>query len=199
MELDNIDDEVDENDVYDDEIDCNIALELMKFRVFISSKRLLQMASKANVIQTDATYKLIWNGFPVIIIGTSDMNNVFHPFGIAICLRLADFLNTANELVKEWSTRRDSSIASSKKFCDVASLTTELFTKAYHWLKDEKPVIRLDGEHTQFYTSSEESKNSVTNAMVKHYNLCVKNLDFDSFDNMRQILFSTWCITSQKI
>ncbi|CAF1343176.1 unnamed protein product, partial [Rotaria sordida] len=36
-------------------------------------------------IHADATYKLIWQGFPVLVIGTIDLNKAFHPFGLAIC------------------------------------------------------------------------------------------------------------------
>jgi hypothetical protein len=47
----------------------------------------------SDLVQSDATYKLNWNGFPVIIIGTSDSNHKFHPFAIAVCTReaAADF------------------------------------------------------------------------------------------------------------
>ncbi|CAF0964252.1 unnamed protein product [Adineta steineri] len=56
-----------------------------KFRIFISSVRLLTIASISSHICADATYKLIWQGYPVLIIGTTDLNKVFHPFGLAIC------------------------------------------------------------------------------------------------------------------
>ena len=53
--------------------------------VSLSSIRLLIIASISSHIHADATYKLIWQGFPVLIIGTSDLKKVFHPFGLAIC------------------------------------------------------------------------------------------------------------------
>jgi hypothetical protein len=56
-----------------------------KFRIFISSIRLLHIASISSHMHADATYKLVWQGFPVLIIGTTDMNKAFHPFGLAIC------------------------------------------------------------------------------------------------------------------
>lgn len=56
-----------------------------KFRIFISSVRLLNIASMSSHINADATYKLIWQGYPVLIIGTTDLNKMFHPFGLAIC------------------------------------------------------------------------------------------------------------------
>ncbi|CAF3850379.1 unnamed protein product [Rotaria sp. Silwood1] len=56
-----------------------------KFRIFISSIRLINMASISQHIHADATYKLVWQGFPVLVIGTTDFNKAFHPFGLAIC------------------------------------------------------------------------------------------------------------------
>ena len=38
-----------------------------------------------NKIHTDTTYKLIWQGFPCLIIGTTDMIKQFHPYGFAVC------------------------------------------------------------------------------------------------------------------
>jgi hypothetical protein len=72
------DEECDDDEEADDE-------ERSKFRIFISTKRLLKHASGAKKLHVDATYKLIWQGFPVLIIGTSDMDRHFHIFGMAIC------------------------------------------------------------------------------------------------------------------
>lgn len=56
-----------------------------KFHVFISTKRLLSIAHQSTHLHADATYKLVWQGFPVLIVGTTDLNKCFHPFGLAIC------------------------------------------------------------------------------------------------------------------
>lgn len=54
-------------------------------RFFLSTKHLLHLASQhCSLLQADATYKLVWLGFPVLIIGASDMNKVFHPFGLTL-------------------------------------------------------------------------------------------------------------------
>jgi hypothetical protein len=45
-----------------------------KFRFFITTKRLLQIASRSKKIHADATYKLVWQGFPVLIVGTTDLD-----------------------------------------------------------------------------------------------------------------------------
>ena len=63
----------------------NEDLDESKFRIFISTKRLLKLATKSNNIHADGTYKLIWEGMPVLIIGNSDLDRHFHPFGICIC------------------------------------------------------------------------------------------------------------------
>ncbi|CAF4217556.1 unnamed protein product [Rotaria sp. Silwood2] len=72
-------DEEDENEEDEEDVDGN------KFRVFLSSVRLLNIASISSHIHADAAYKLIWQGFPVLITGTTDLKKVFHPFGLAIC------------------------------------------------------------------------------------------------------------------
>jgi len=56
-----------------------------QFRVLISTKRLLENCTKTNNIHVDATYKLIWEGMPVIIVGNTDSDRHFHPSGIAVC------------------------------------------------------------------------------------------------------------------
>lgn len=51
------------------------------------------MANKSDTIHADATYKLIWEGNPVLMCGITDMDKKFHPTGLAICSneRSADF------------------------------------------------------------------------------------------------------------
>lgn len=54
------------------------------FRFFVSTKCLLKTAVNSEKLHADATYKLIWQGFPVLIIGTSDWHRKFHPIGICV-------------------------------------------------------------------------------------------------------------------
>ena len=42
------------------------------------------MAKDKNYITTDATYKLFWLGFPVLIVGTTCKNCNYHPYGIGL-------------------------------------------------------------------------------------------------------------------
>lgn len=56
----------------------------IKFRFFVSTKKLLSHAINARKMHADATYKLIWQGFPVFLVGMTDMRRKFHPFGIGV-------------------------------------------------------------------------------------------------------------------
>jgi hypothetical protein len=51
---------------------------VQRFRVIITTRRLLETAAKAQVLHTDATYKLVWGDFPVLVLGVSDMERKFH-------------------------------------------------------------------------------------------------------------------------
>lgn len=55
------------------------------FRFIVTTKLLLQQAIGQEKLHTDATYKLVWQGFPVLLLGTTDLYRSFHPFGIAVC------------------------------------------------------------------------------------------------------------------
>ncbi|CAF1008423.1 unnamed protein product [Brachionus calyciflorus] len=61
------------------------ALPIRKFRVFLTTKRLLQQASKMKHFLSDATYKLTYGNFPILTGGTTDKNKTLHPFGLAVC------------------------------------------------------------------------------------------------------------------
>lgn len=52
-------------------------------KIVLSTKRLLENLKKNQLVQIDET-KLIWQGYPILIIGTSDNNQVFHPFAIGL-------------------------------------------------------------------------------------------------------------------
>jgi len=73
------DDDNENDDVDGDDVNEN------KFRFFITTKRLLQIASRSKRIHADATYKLLWQGFPVLIVGTTDLDRHFHAFGMSVC------------------------------------------------------------------------------------------------------------------
>lgn len=55
------------------------------FRFVLSSKYLLKLAREANILHADATNKLVWQGYPVLIVGTTDKCGKFHPLCLAVC------------------------------------------------------------------------------------------------------------------
>jgi hypothetical protein len=61
----------------------DIKIKIGQFRILVSTKRLLKLIKKTHVLQTDATYKLTWHGFSVIIVGFSDKNRTFRPIVIS--------------------------------------------------------------------------------------------------------------------
>ena len=78
------DEDEDEDEEYEDNEDVEDN-DGNKFRIFMSPIRLLVIASISSHIHADAIYKLILQGFPVLISGTTDLKKVFHQFGLAIC------------------------------------------------------------------------------------------------------------------
>lgn len=55
-----------------------------KFRIVLTTRRLLQFANSSDLISIDATYKLILNNYPMIIVGVSDRVRKFHPIAFQI-------------------------------------------------------------------------------------------------------------------
>lgn len=51
----------------------------MRFRFSLSTPALLEKCIGLKTICIDATYKLNWNGFPLIVLGTVDRQKRFHP------------------------------------------------------------------------------------------------------------------------
>ena len=57
-----------------------------RFQVTLSSKKLVQLLEKAAEwpLHVDGTYKLVCQGFPVLMAGLTDANHAFHPICISI-------------------------------------------------------------------------------------------------------------------
>uniref|UniRef100_A0A914WUV5 MULE transposase domain-containing protein n=1 Tax=Plectus sambesii TaxID=2011161 RepID=A0A914WUV5_9BILA len=55
-----------------------------KIRILFTTKRLISLTSLASNVHADATYKLNWNGYPIIVTGCTDKSGRFHPFCLAI-------------------------------------------------------------------------------------------------------------------
>lgn len=48
------------------------------FAVLFTTQRLLRNGVNSKVIQADSTYKILYEGYPIQLFGTSDINNAFH-------------------------------------------------------------------------------------------------------------------------
>ena len=79
---------VDESDVVD-----GPELPEEQFRIAISTKRLLRLAGKQDdgtrefTLQVDSTYKLVWNGFPVLVFGFTDLDTEMCFRNTEMCFR----------------------------------------------------------------------------------------------------------------
>lgn len=58
----------------------------MDFKCVLSTKRLLLNAKDINILWVDATYKLNYQGFPLLVVGTIDKNKSFHLIAICCCV-----------------------------------------------------------------------------------------------------------------
>lgn len=50
----------------------------LHFRFFATSTALISKAKLAKCLCADATYKLMWQGFPVLVVGTTDLNRTLN-------------------------------------------------------------------------------------------------------------------------
>jgi hypothetical protein len=101
------------------------------FRLFVSSKTLLTLARNVKHIHADATYKLVWQGFPVLVVGTTDRNRQFHCFGIAVCAneRTEDFEFLFSSLKKGVNKTFDEDISPQILICDASESIHNGFKK----------------------------------------------------------------------
>lgn len=62
-----------------------ISHEAINFRFVLSTPEMLRKAIKFATVCIDATYKLNWHGFPLIVLGTVDRLERFHSAAYACC------------------------------------------------------------------------------------------------------------------
>lgn len=60
-------------------------VEEQDLKIVISTRRLLNFLTYSDCLQADPTYKVMWQGYPLLIMGCSDKNDTFHPFCLAVC------------------------------------------------------------------------------------------------------------------
>lgn len=73
----------DENELF--VIDTKIEDDSRTVRVLVSTKKLLGLAGQSQIVHADGTYQLMWQGFPLIVVGTTDAhrNYVLTAFAIS--------------------------------------------------------------------------------------------------------------------
>ena len=105
------------------------------FRVCISTPRLLRLGAKTTNVHADATYKLIWQGYPVLIIGFSDADRKMHPVGIAVTMKetQADFKFLFSSIAHgvDLVTSGESVFAPTHLVSDAATAIKNGFTSAF--------------------------------------------------------------------
>ena len=111
------------------------------FQFFASTKRLIKQAQAAKIIHADATYKLNWQGFPELVVGTSDSNRHFHHFGLAVCTseKTKDFSFIFEALKKGVHTLCESDIAPVVLVADAAHSIQNAFKLVFG--SDKKIVM----------------------------------------------------------
>jgi hypothetical protein len=71
-----------------------------------SSKRLLELAPLSSITSVDGTHKLIYEGYPIIVVGNIDQSKTFHPNGFVFTtsedeLAIAFTYNTIKKYLKD--------------------------------------------------------------------------------------------------
>lgn len=122
---------------------------ILCFRFFISSKLLLKSAINVQKIHTDATYKLVWQGYPILQIGTTDLYRKYHPFGLAVCTHethgeVKFIFGSLKKTVSE-------KIGLNKTNNDHPNIDLKLWTSGYNWAKSNVAVCTQVSEERNIY------------------------------------------------
>lgn len=135
------------------------------FAFVVSTLRLLENARNRKNVCADGTYKIVWEDFPMIIIGTIDRNRKFHMLGL--CL-------TSNERESEYSFVFETFTKAAKKFVNV-DFEPEIL------ISDAAFAIR-----NAFYASFKSAKFNVI--CWSHVARHIEDFKFRNRDNKERIL-----------
>lgn len=99
------------------------------FRFFMTSKALMKNAIGAVSLNADATYKLMWQGFPLLVVGTTDLNKKLHVIGVAVCVneREEDFAFMFSALKECALKLHNCIVAPTTIVCDAAKSISNAF------------------------------------------------------------------------
>lgn len=155
-----------------------------EFRFMVSSKILLELAINAKKIHTDATYKLVWQGFPVFLVGTTDEHRQFHIFGFAVCTTEAsiDFAFIFTALNKGVISLFNTNVEPDFLICDAARAIHNGFIETYGdsnttimcWSHMRRAVV----QKLPSFFRSKDTQNEVLRDL-DHLQLARSNEDFD--------------------
>jgi hypothetical protein len=117
------------------------------FRFFITSTYFIELASRSHVVHADATYKLIWQGFPVIIVGTTDKDRHFHPFGLSVSTneKKEDFKFVFNAVKEAVEIQHKISFQPNVLVCDAAKSIQNAFLEIF----GSQSVVRMCWAHAK--------------------------------------------------
>jgi hypothetical protein len=175
------------------------------FYIFFTTKRLLENTMKSKHICADATYKLLHHGHPILIVGTTDKDKSFHPFGVALCCNEKEeafkfIFQSIKECVKEiydfdyqpTILVADASEAITNGF---KSVFDELLLRVMCWfhmkkaLEDHETYVALDPAHKEkikqdIYVLQLSESNEIFNCAYELFKKKwkqVKNMIVDQF------------------
>lgn len=98
-------------------------------------------------------------------------------------------------ILPEWSRQRDPTLASSKVFAQTPSKPLALWTKAFQWKTQEKPVLSLSrGDGSRMYFFPANGTVALTPEMVNQYRSSFRNLDWPSFNEYARKRNQLWVI-----
>jgi hypothetical protein len=146
------------------------------FCFFVSSKTLLKLALNVNHIHADATYKLIWQGYPVLVVGTIDKIRQFHPFELCICSheQTADFVFLFEALKLGTAKEFNNQICPNTIVCDASPAIRNAFKQDCHI----------------FYSPAKDKRDFTDNDMEIN-----KEMKFNSFNEYKVAMFNIWTTT----
>ncbi|XP_073948903.1 uncharacterized protein [Choristoneura fumiferana] len=117
------------------------------FCFVLSSKNLLKRCLTVKILHADATYKLIWQGFPVLVVGTSDKNRKFHPICLTISTyeRKVDFETVFKGLKDSISSIFSNAFEPKVLVCDAAKNIQDAFIDVF----GKETTVRMCWAHAK--------------------------------------------------
>lgn len=160
------------------------------FRYFVSTGRLLPMASEAKVLHADATFKTTTEKLPNIIIGSSDANGQFHVIGLQVTSHeTGQAYECAFNAVKEGTKLiTGKEIEPEYLMCDADAAIHNGFKAVF----GDKPVVMMCFTHVisnvqrKYKFNDEKNRNAFLND-IRSLHLCSDKSKFDQgFDLMKK-------------